>query len=272
MNAAAGTKRFAGKSILVSGGAGGFGRAIARAFCGDGARVLVTDIDEQALEGVTNDLREEFGSEEFGAEVVALAGDVALEETAARLVETAVRRFGGLDVAVNNAGIDHGYARLPEISAHEAARVFAVNLTGVFFAMKHQIPAMETRSGGSGSGRGGAIVNMASVAGLVGAPLLSVYAAAKHGVVGLTKSAALENARRGIRINAVCPSFARTKMVLDQIGDADPAAEAEIARGIPMRRIAEVDEVVAAVLFAADPANGFMTGASLPVDGGLTAL
>ena len=137
--------------------------------------------------------------------------------------------------------------------------------------------AAGARGTDANAGQGGAIVNIASVAGLAGAPLLSVYAAAKHGVIGLTKSAAAENARRGIRINAVCPSFARTAMVLgppdeNGVSTADPDAEAKIARGIPMRRLAEIDEIVAAVLFAADPANSFMTGVALPVDGGLSAI
>ena len=254
--------RFAGKRVLVSGAAGGFGRALAAAFAEAGARLLLTDLDDAGLERLKRDLG---GS---GAEVEWLAGDIAQEATHQRLVEIVTARFGGLDIAVNNAGIAHDYRRLPEISAEEAMRVIAIDLMGVFFALKHQIPAMDARAGK----KGGAIVNVASVAGLSGAPLLSVYAAAKHGVVGLTKSAAAENARRGIRINAVCPSFARTQMVLGKPGADGPDGEAQVARGIPMRRLAEVEEVVAAVLFAADPANGFMTGVALPVDGGLSAI
>lgn len=253
---------FAGKRVLVSGATGGFGRALAAAFAEAGARLLLTDLSDDALERLKRDL------DGAGAEVAVMAGDVAQEATHRRLVETITDRFGGLDIAVNNAGIAHDYQRLTEISAEEATRVVAIDLMGVFFALKYQIPAMDTREGR----KGGAIVNVASVAGLSGAPLLSVYSAAKHGVVGLTKSAAAENARRGIRINAVCPSFARTPMVLAMPGAAEPDAEAQIARGIPMRRLAEVEEVVAAVLFAADPANGFMTGAALPVDGGLSAI
>ncbi len=256
------TNRFAGKRILVSGAAGGFGRAIAAALAEAGARLLLSDLSDDALARLKRDLA---GS---GAEVEVMAGDVAEEATHQRLVETITARFGGLDIVINNAGIAHDYKRLPEISADEAMKVIAIDLMGVFFALKHQIPAMDTRAGQ----KGGAIVNVASVAGLSGAPLLSVYSAAKHGVVGLTKSAAAENARRGIRVNAVCPSFARTPMVLGKPGANDPDTEAQIARGIPMRRLAEVEEVVAAVLFAADPANGFMTGVTLPVDGGLSAI
>ena len=254
--------RFAGKRVLVSGAAGGFGRALAAAFAEAGSRLLLTDLSGDAVERLKHDLG---GS---GAEIAVMSGDIAQEATHRRLVETMQGRFGGLDIAINNAGIAHDYTRLTEISMEEAMKVIAVDLMGVFLALKHQIPAMDAREGR----KGGAIVNVASVAGLSGAPLLSVYSAAKHGVVGLTKSAAAENARRGIRINAVCPSFARTQMVLGKPGAAEPDAEAQIARGIPMRRLAEVEEVVAAVLFAADPANGFMTGAALPVDGGLSAI
>ena len=124
-------------------------------------------------------------------------------------------------------------------------------------------------------GRQRAIVNTASVAGIAGAPTLSVYAAAKHGVVGLTRSAAAECARHGIRINAICPSFARTDMALVAIksSDKDAAeAEAELVRGVPMRRMAEIDEVIEAMLFAASPANSFMTGQALAVDGGITSV
>lgn len=259
--------RFAGRAVLVSGAAGGFGRAIATVLAAEGARLVLTDRDEGSLEALAAELT--------GTEIVTLAGDVSRETTASALVDLATERFGGLDIAINNAGIAHDYKRLQEIGAEEAERVIAVDLMGVFFAMKHQIAAMNARFARDGTKA--AIVNVASVAGLGGAPLLSVYAAAKHGVIGLTKSAAAENARRGLRINAVCPSFARTAMVLGAPGSLAGAAEAseaeqKIVRGIPMRRLAEIDEVVTAVLFAADPANGFMTGTAIPVDGGLTAI
>ncbi|MEC5292709.1 SDR family oxidoreductase [Aurantimonas sp. C2-6-R+9] len=255
-------RRFDGLSVLVSGAAGGFGRSIAKAFAAEGAKLLLTDLDDAALAAAAKDIPD--------TEIVTLAGDVSREAVAQALVETAIERFDGLDIAINNAGIVHAYKRLSTIDAAEAERVIAIDLMGVFFAMKHQLAAMEARF--EREGRGGAIVNVASVAGLKGAPLLSVYAAAKHGVIGLTRSAAAETARRGIRVNAVCPSFARTAMVLGDGHGADSEEEKRIVRGIPMRRLAEVEEVVAAVLFAADPANGFMTGAVLPVDGGLSAI
>lgn len=256
--------RFDGAAVFVSGAAGGFGEAIAKAFAREGARLLLTDLDADKLGSLAGGLRGE------GAVVETLAGDISEERLSADIVALAVQRFGGLDVAVNNAGVVHAPKRLAELTAEEAMRVIAVDLMGVLFAMKHQLAAMDARF--REKGVPGAIVNIASAAGLRGAPMLSAYAAAKHGVVGLTRSAAAEYARRGIRINAVCPSFARTAMALDEIAAGGPDAEGHMVRGIPMRRLGEVEEIVAAVLFAADAANGFMTGAALPVDGGLAAI
>lgn len=257
-------RRFAGLCVFVSGATGGFGVGIAEAFAKEGARLLLTDIDDDRIGKLAARLEGE------GTEVAMLAGDVTDERLFADLGRLAEERFGGLDVAVNNAGIVHAPKRLADVTAEEAMRVVNVDLFGVFLAMKHQLSGMESRF--RATGKPAAIVNIASVAGLRGAPMLSVYAAAKHGVVGLTRSAAVEYARRGIRINAVCPAFARTPMALEEIAGGGPDAEAQMVRGIPMRRLGEIDEVVTAVLFAADPANGFMSGATLPVDGGLSGV
>ncbi|KQT85743.1 SDR family oxidoreductase [Aurantimonas sp. Leaf443] len=252
---------FEGARVLVTGAAGGFGRALARAFAARGASLILCDLDAHALA----DAAAAFDP----ARVAILSGDVAREETHRRLVELSSERFGGLDVAVNNAGIVHPLQRLETIEADLAARVLAVDLLGVVLALQHQISAMA--EGFAADGRVRSIVNIASIAGLKGAPHLSVYAAAKHGVVGLTRSAALENARRGIRINAVCPAFARTAMVTGA-GGLDAGEEERLVRGVPMRRLGEVEEVVGAVLHLADPRSGFTTGVALPVDGGLSAL
>ncbi|MEO0999912.1 MAG: SDR family oxidoreductase [Pseudomonadota bacterium] len=252
--------RFAGQTVLITGAAGGFGRGAAEAFAAEGARLLLADRDAEGLAAVADAL---------GAE--RLAGDAADPEHHRALVALAAERLGGLDVALNNAGIVNRPARTEAIPEDEARAVIEVDLLGVFWALQAQLPLMQAqfREGG----RRAAIVNLASVAGLVGSATLSIYAAAKHGVVGLTRTAAVENARRGIRVNAVCPSFARTAMVEATIAGAPDraAAEEELARGVPMRRIAEVEEVVAAILFAADPANSFMTGQTFAVDGGITA-
>ncbi len=253
-----------GLTVLITGATGGFGRRTAEAFAETGARLVLSDIDGAQLDALAAALP---------TESAVLAGDVSQEGLSRDLVALAVERFGRLDIAINNAGIVQDMAKLPDIPSDQALRVVEIDLMGVFYAMKHQLPQMERQY--RQSGRGGAIVNIASVAGLAGAPRLGIYAAAKHGVVGLTRTAAVEYAGKGIRVNAVCPSYARTPMVLGALGD-DPAlhaaAEAELTRGVPMRRLAEVDEVVEVIRFAADPANGFMTGQALACDGGISAI
>ncbi|RIK85758.1 MAG: oxidoreductase [Hyphomicrobiales bacterium] len=253
--------RFENMTVLVTGAAGGFGLRAAARFATEGARLVLSDLDAGRLEKATSGL---------GVETATLAGDICDETLSERLVALAFSRFGRLDVAVNNAGIVHDFAKLPQTPSDVARRVFDVDLLGMFFALKHQIPALERQH--RENGLRSAIVNVASVAGIAGAPKLAVYAAAKHGVVGLTRSAAAECATRGVRINAVCPSFARTAMVTGALGQDNPAGEAELTRGVPMRRLAEVDEIVEVILFAADPKNSFMTGQALAADGGITAV
>lgn len=256
--------RFADMTVLITGAAGGFGRRTAERFASKGAKLVLSDLDAAALDTLAAGL---------DTDTATLAGDVSDEALSRDLVALALSRFGGLDVALNNAGIVHQMAKMPQIASDVARSVVEVDLLGVFYAMKHQLPAMETRY--RDHGIRAAIVNVASVAGIAGAPGLSVYAAAKHGVVGLTRSAAAEYAAKGIRINAVCPSFARTPMVMRAPGmdsEDTSAAEAELTRGVPMRRLAEVDEIVEVILFAADPRNSFMTGQALAVDGGITAV
>jgi NAD(P)-dependent dehydrogenase (short-subunit alcohol dehydrogenase family) len=248
------SRRFDGASVLISGAAGGFGAGAARAFAAEGAKLLLTDLREETVGQI---------AEETGA--VALAGDVSDPGFHAELVVKAKDAFGRLDIAVNNAGIVHDPQPLPAISPDLVRRVIDVDLLGVMWAMQAQIPQMAAQGQG-------AIVNIASVAGLGGAPGLSAYAAAKHGVVGLTKSAAVEVARFGIRINAVCPAFARTAMVESVVKAGDTEAEKNLTRGIPMRRVGEVAEIVPGILWAADPANSFMTGETITLDGGLSAM
>ena len=255
--------RFDGLTVLITGATGGFGRRAAERFAAEGARLVLSDVAEDGLRDLASALT---------VETATLAGDIVDEQLSADLVALAIARFGRLDVAINNAGIVQSFVRLPQLPSEEARRVLEVDLLGVFYALKHQLPAMEKQF--RDMGRGGAIVNIASKAGTGGAPKLSVYAAAKHGVVGLTKSAALEYAARGIRVNAVCPSYARTAMAqsfVSQTGTAEDEALAALTRGVPMKRVAEIDEVVEAILFAADPKNSFMTGHTLAVDGGIAA-
>ena len=205
--------------------------------------------------------------------LITLAGDVRKSSTHLSLVETAVTTFGGLDIALNNAGISHEVVKLPLIEEEVARRVFDIDLMAVFLAMRAQLPIMAEQF--SKTGRSGAIVNVSSAAGLVAAPLMSVYSAAKHGVIGLTKSAAAEYAKRGVRINSICPAFTKTAMVEGFFENTQQDREKAIERltqGMPMSRMAEVSEIIVGILFAADPSNSFMTGNSIAIDGGLTAV
>lgn len=261
MNAGAGP-RYEGAAVLITGAASGFGRLAAERFAREGARLVLGDISERGLDETAEIVRG------YGAEAVARVTDVAKAEDAEGLVQASLSAYGRLDVALNNAGIGHGSAKLPEIPVEEMRRVIEVDLIAVFLAMKYQLPVMERQGGG-------VILNVASAAGVTGAPLMSAYAAAKHGVVGLTKSAAGEYARKGIRINAICPSFAMTPMVTGMLAEMRGSAQEASARllsSVPMRRIAEPEEIVQAMLWICSPQNSFMTGHSLVLDGGLTAL
>jgi len=255
---------FEGKTVVITGAAGGFGRQTAEAFAVRGASLVLSDLDGTGLAAV---------AESLDADVITIEGDVTDPSHHDDLVTAACSEFGALDIAVNNAGIVQPMLRLPDTSEEIARAVIDVDLMGVFWALQAQLPVMADRF--EGEGTQGAIVNIASAAGLVGSPFLAIYAAAKHGVVGLTRSAAAEYGRKGVRVNAICPSFAQTAMLTDYL-DAAPkgraAAVQALTQAIPMARIGRVDEVVAAILFAASPQNSFMTGETLSIDGGLAAV
>ena len=257
--------RFEGRTVLISGAAGGFGRSAARLFAEEGARLVLTDFHAERLQAVAKALSDD------GFAVEWLAGSVAEPEHSRAAVDLALEATGRLDVAINNAGIAHTPARTHELDLAEAFACVEVDLLGVIYAMRFQLGAMN--AAWEGDGRGGAILNVASLAGIVGAPLSTAYSAAKHGVVGATKTAALEYARRGIRVNALCPSFARTAMVEDVLlAEGGEDGEKHLVRGIPMRRMAEVEEVTRQMLWLCDPANTFMTGQAVAVDGGTSAM
>jgi len=247
---------FAGKTVLITGASAGIGAATAKRFAQAGAKLVLGDISVQGL------------GEDLSGDVVTLVGDVSDPAYSKELVNLAIDTFGTLDIAINNAGIVHTPAKIPDLTEADCRKIIDVNLLGTFWAMQAQLPVMEAQF--AKTGKGCAIVNLASVAGLGGAPWLSIYGASKHGVVGLTRAAALEYARKGIRVNAICPSFAATQMAGEAIDD--PEAEAHMTRGVPMRRLATVNEVVQAILWAADPANSFTTGQNIAIDGGLGAL
>ena len=257
--------RFKDKVVIVTGACGGIGSKAVEGFLEEGALVLASDLEKEQLE----ELKTNFNT----SRLITLAGDVRKSSTHLSLVETAVTNFGGLDIALNNAGVSHEVVKLPLIEEEVARRVFDIDLMAVFLAMRAQLPIMAEQF--SKTGRCGAIVNVSSAAGLVAAPLMSVYSAAKHGVIGLTKSAAAEYAKRGVRINSICPAFTKTAMVEGFFENTQQDREKAIERltqGMPMSRMAEVSEIIVGILFAADPSNSFMTGNSIAIDGGLTAV
>ena len=253
--------------MLITGAAGGFGRNAARLFAERGANLVLSDRNSDGLEKLAESLKD------TGAGIATLAGSVADESHCRDTVALADDQFGRLDIAINNAGMSHNQGRVHEIDSDQAQETIQINLMGVFYGMKHQVPVMLEAF--EQHERRGSILNIASLAGIGGAPTMGMYAAAKHGVVGLTKSAALEYVRRGIRVNALCPAFARTAIVQDGFlhgKDADAEREAMLTRGIPMRRLAEPEEITQAMMWICDPANSFMTGQSIAIDGGTSAM
>jgi NAD(P)-dependent dehydrogenase (short-subunit alcohol dehydrogenase family) len=255
-------RRFENKVVLITGAASGFGRRAAERFAGEGARLVLGDIQDKALEA-TADL-----ARKVGAEVVTRIADVSSAAQVEALVRAATETFGRLDIALNNAGIAHATVKLQDIDEALMRKMLDVNVMGVFHGLKAQIPVMEKQGSG-------VILNTASVAGVTGAPLLAAYAAAKHAVIGLTRTAAAETARKGLRINAICPAFAETPMLMDSLAHKDSPKEDTIARlvqAVPMRRPGTADEIVQAMLWICSPENSFMTGHALVVDGGLTAI
>src|SRR3954453_11123580 len=246
--------------VLITGAAGGFGRLAAAEFARAGAKLVLCDLDAEKLDQLKSSLA--------GSDVIVEAGDVGEDATHRRLVAHAIDAYGRLDVAINNAGVAHAFTKITETDNAIMQQMLAVNVMGVFFATKYQLPVMERQNSG-------AIVNVSSVAGIVGAPLLAAYSAAKHAVIGLTKSAAGEYARKGIRINAICPAFAETHMLtgmLDQMRGGAEAASQRIVSNMPMRRFARPEEIVQAMLWICSPENSFMTGHALVLDGGLSAV
>jgi NAD(P)-dependent dehydrogenase (short-subunit alcohol dehydrogenase family) len=245
---------FSGQVALVTGAASGMGFATAKAFAKSGAAVILADRNETALNAAAEMLRAE------GHDILAVTCDVADEAQAARMVERTVQKFGRVDMAYNNAGILGPMGDITEETADGFDEVNAVNLRGVWTCMKHELLQMARQGSG-------AIVNCSSLGGLVGLPGRAAYHASKHGVIGLTKCAAMDYAAKNIRVNAICPGCIDTPM-----GDGiDPAAMKEFLRDQPIGRMGAADEVAAAVLWLCSPGASFILGAALPVDGGFTA-
>lgn len=246
---------FTDKVVLITGGATGIGRATARAFAGQGATVVIGDIDKRSAETVDL-IWEAGGTAQF------VPTDVTVADQVANLVRTTVDTYGDLHVAFNNAGMLPPMGPLLEQSEEHWDQTIAVDLKGVFLAMKYEIAHMVTAGGG-------AIINTASIAGVIADPNMSPYVAAKHGVIGLTRAAALDYATAGIRVNAVAPGLVHTQMT--QAWLDDPGMRATVLAASPMNRAAEPEEIAGMVLYLASPLASFSTGGVYLVDGGNTA-
>lgn len=246
---------FKDKVCLVTGASSGIGRAIAIAYAAEGAKVVVSDVNRDGGEGTVAMIRDQ------GGDAIFVAADVSRADDCRQLVERTVERYGRLDVACNNAGIGGELAPTADYSIDAWQQVIGVNLSGVFYCMKYQIPHLLKS--------GGAIVNMASILGQVAFANAPAYTAAKHGVLGLTKAAALEYGARGVRINAVGPAFIHTPMIAGL--EADPATCDALVAMHPIGRLGEPEEVAALVVWLSSSQASFVTGAYYPVDGGFLA-
>jgi NAD(P)-dependent dehydrogenase (short-subunit alcohol dehydrogenase family) len=249
--------QFSGKVALVTGGSSGIGRATSVAFAREGASVVFADIDEAGAEETMGMI------ESAGGKAVFVRADVSKAADVKAIVDKAIHDFDRLDFAHNNAGIDGEFASIVANTEENFDHVIGVNLKSVWLGMKYQIPEMRKRGGG-------AIVNSASVAGLVAFRTMGPYVASKHGVIGLTKAAALEYSNFGIRVNAICPGAIRTPMI-DAFINNDTETERSMSALQPIGRMGKPEEVAGLVLWLCSDAAKFITGASIAIDGGIVA-
>jgi len=244
------------KVALITGAASGIGRATALEFSKEGASVVIADMDIKGCEETAHLIEKENGK------VCSLKVDVSSSEQIKEMIQKTVKEFGRLDYACNNAGIEGDQAFIDEMAESNWDNVISVNLKGVWTCMRHEIPVMKKY--------GGAIVNVASIAGLIGFAGISPYVASKHGINGITKAAALEYAANGIRVNAVCPGAIQTPMI-DRFLNEDPENVKQMKAKHPLGRFGRPEEVADAIIYLCSDKASFITGAVLPVDGGYTA-
>jgi len=241
---------------LVTGAGSGIGRATALAFARHGARVVAADANAATAEQTARAVHDA-GGEAFG-----VRADVTQEDEVRSMVDRAVATYGRLDMCFNNAGVEQPRATVTALSDTDWRRTLDVNLRSMWLCLKHELPAL--------AATGGAVVNCSSIAGVVGARGAPAYVASKHGIVGLTRAAALEHAAAGVRVNAVCPGYIRTPMN-DRVIAREPETERRYVTLTPMGRMGTADEVAEAVVWLCSPAASFVTGVALSVDGGLAA-
>lgn len=246
-----------GKVAIVTGGSSGIGRATSLIFAREGAKVVVADVLVEGGEETVSLIKA------AGGEAVFIKTDMAKPADVEAMVQKAVSTYGRLDCAHNNAGIEGATGRTADYKEADWDRVIQINLTGVWLCMKYEIQQMLKQGGG-------AIVNTASDAGLLGVPQMPAYVASKHGVVGLTKTAALEYAKSGIRVNAVCPGVIKTPMV-DRITGQRPGRAERMTAAEPVGRMGKPEEIGEAVVWLCSEAASFVTGLPMPVDGGVAA-
>ena len=247
-----------GKHIVITGGASGIGAETARLLGRRGAKVFIGDLNQQAGEALVAEISDCGGKAAFSVL------DVSDRDSVAEFYAHAIEAFGNIDVGLNNAGVDHTPAALLDVPDEEYHRNIAINLTGVWYCMKQLIAHMLQNGKGH-------VINLASVAGVTGSPMISAYCAAKHGVIGLTKSAAIEYARANIRINAVCPSFVKTPMVENTMAKMNEKQRSSLVHANAMKRLGEPHEIAGAIAWLCTDESSFMTGHSVVLDGGLTA-
>lgn len=250
-------REFEGKVALVTGAASGIGRAAALALSKEGATVVVSDINVEGGEETVQLVEAQGGVASF------IRADVSQAAEVEALVGDSVATYGRLDIGINNAGIGSRWSRVAELSFADWDQVIGVNLNGVFYCMHYEIKQMLQQGGG-------VIVNTSSIAGLRGLANSAAYSASKHGVLGLTKSAALEYARSNIRINAVCPVFTRTPL-FEEMFKINPTYEERLLRNIPMRRYGTPEDIAGAIVWLCSDASAFVTGQAIPLDGGIMA-
>ncbi|GAC13091.1 SDR family NAD(P)-dependent oxidoreductase [Aliiglaciecola lipolytica] len=248
---------FSGQVAMITGAASGFGRLLSQGLAARGCNLVISDINADELANTVATLQTNENK------VISMLCDVSQEEQVKAMVDAAIENFGRLDIGVNNAGIAHSLTPLHQMQKATMDKQMAVNVNGVMFGMKYQIEAMLKQ----GSGH---ILNLSSMAGIGGAPKGAAYSAAKHAVVGLTRTAAVEYAKKGIRANAICPFYSPTN-ILATDGFDSPENQQRLAQGCPMKRLADPQEIVNTMILILSPGNSYMSGQTIAIDGAVSA-